>query len=91
MKLWCTVKTNHKIIAQHTSELPDGVFRWDSESLHELIGESCSALDIGRPVILKKHADEIAHHGRTVFKAADFIEPITFDRLEFELIDEKKD
>ena len=87
MKLWCTIKSDHKIIAQHTSELPDGIFRWDAEALHELIGESCSVLDTGRPVVLQKHADEMARHGRTVFKATDFIEHIAFDQMEFELID----
>ena len=89
MKLWCKIKTDQKIVAQHTSDIPDGVFRWNSETLHELIGESCSVLDTGRPIVLEKHASEMARHRRTVFKAADFMEPVSFDQMEFELIDEK--
>ena len=51
-----------------------------------MIGEACHILDLSRPVILRKHLQDIDRFGRAIFKAADFMEPIAFDRLEIEAI-----
>ncbi len=90
MKLWGVLRKKQKIVASRVSEAAKNTNLADEEWLHEAIGEICSALDIARPLILKKHAEDFARFSRVVFRKDDFIEKIGFDQFEIELIDEEK-
>jgi len=89
MKLWGVLKIRQKIVASHVAEVPDAPMP-DEAWLHEAIGEICSVLDIGRPVVLKKHADDFCKFSRVVFRKEDFMEKTHFDLFEIERIDEKR-
>ena len=43
-------------------------------------------LDIERPVIVKKHMNDIYTFGRVVFRPQDFVESVDFDRFVVEVI-----
>lgn len=89
MKIWALQKKNHKIIAQQTQSISfDG--QWTIEAVHDVLKDICHDLDIAHPVILQMHADEMNKFNRTTFKKGDFIEQVTFDTFELELIDEEK-
>lgn len=89
MKLWAKRIKDHKIMEDAVREFafarPSSVEGW-----HPVITELVKPLDLACPVILKKHAAELARFSRTVFRAVDFMEAIDFDQLEIEIFPEKK-
>ena len=89
MKIWAKVLTDHRImnetVREFSSARPSDMEGW-SVLLHEL----CQDLDLCRPVILKKHVNDLKQFSRVVFKPADFIESVDFDEFEIEVLPEKK-
>lgn len=89
MKIWAKVLTDHRImnetVREFSSARPSDMEGW-SVLLHEL----CQDLDLCRPVILRKHVNDLKQFSRVVFKPADFIESVNFDEFEIEVIPEKK-
>ena len=62
----------------------------DMEGWSSLLHELCQDLDLCRPVVLRKHVNDLAQFSRVVFKPADFIESVDFDEFEIEVLSEKK-
>ena len=89
MRIWAKVLTEHKImretVREFSSARPSDMEGW-SALLHDL----CQDLDLCRPVILRKHVNDLARFSRVVFKPADFIETVDFDEFELEILSEKK-
>ena len=85
MRIWATIRKGHRIIGEVTLQT-EYQKREQVEDWGDLIGEACHNLYLYRPVILRKHLQDIDRFGRAIFKAADFMEPIAFDRLEIEAI-----
>ena len=89
MKIWAKVLTDHRImnetVREFSSARPSDMEGW-SVLLHEL----CQDLDLCRPMILRKHVNDLKQFSRVVFKPADFIESVDFDEFEIEIIPEKK-
>lgn len=83
--LWAKVKKHQKIVAQATDEWQQSG-KWDEDSLHEAMSGICHALDVARPVLLKKHKDDANSFSRIVFTKNDFVEPVAFDQLEVEFL-----
>ena len=85
MRIWAKVLQDHKIMRETVREFatarPSDMEGW-SVLLHEL----CQDLDLCRPVILRKHVNDLKQFSRVVFKAADFIESIDFDEFEVRLV-----
>jgi len=50
----------------------------------------CEHFDLTKPIMVKKHYNEIERFNRTIFYADDFIESVNFDTLEVEIIVIKK-
>lgn len=89
MKIWAKVLKNHKIVNEAVREFslarPS-----DAEGWNAVMTELVKPLDLACPVLLKKHVQELARFSRTVFTQADFMENISFDKLEIEIFPEKK-
>ncbi len=62
----------------------------DLEGWGMIIHELCQDLDLCRPLILRKHVNDLKQFSRVVFKPSDFIEPVDFDEFEIEVLSEKK-
>ena len=90
MRIWAKLIKRQKIQSEVVREFslarPSVIDEW-TPVLHEL----CQALDLSRPVMLQKHANELERFSRTVFRASDFMEPIAFDTFEMEILQEKKE
>lgn len=50
----------------------------------------CEHFDLTKPILVKKHFNEIRNFNRTIFYPDDFIESVSFDTFELEIIDLKK-
>ena len=85
MRIWATIRKGHRIIGEVTLQT-EYQKREQEEDWGDLIGEACHTLDLSRPVILRKHLQDIDLYVRARFNAADVMEPIAFDRLEIEAI-----
>ena len=89
MRIWAKVLQDHRIMRETVREFasarPSDMEGWSS-LLHEL----CQDLDLCRPVVLRKHVNDLARFSRVVFKQADFIESVDFDEFEIEVLSEKK-
>lgn len=89
MRIWAKVLKEHRIIRETVREFssarPSDMEGW-SLPIHEL----CQDLDLCRPVLLRKHVNDLTRFSRVVFKPADFIETVDFDELEVEVLSEKK-
>ena len=89
MKIWAAIRTDGKIQQDIVMEFSD-LSQARVEDWGPIIGERCHALDLARPVLLKKHLHDLVHFLHTAFTAADFMEPIAFDKLTVEIFPEKK-
>lgn len=88
MKIWAKLIQHHKIINEAVREFPARPS--DAEGWGPLLTELVKPMDVACPVLLNKHVAELARFSRTVFTRADFIETVSFDKLEVELFPEKK-
>ncbi len=89
MKIWAAIRTDNKIEQDVVLEF-DGLAKAFVEDWNPIIGELCHALDLARPVLLKKHLRDLENFSHTAFAAADFMEPIAFDKLTVEIFPEKE-
>ena len=89
MKLWAIVRLGGKIKkdAVLTADYSPPL---DDTELHEILKSLCYELDLACPVVLSKHLKDMAAFSRTAFLPGDFMEPVDFDRLELEIITEKR-
>ena len=89
MLIWAKVLQDHKIMRETVREF-SSARPSDTEGWSPLLHELCQDLDLCRPVILRKHVNDLKQFSRVVFKPADFIEPVDFDEFEIEVLSEKK-
>ena len=93
MRLWGQIYTDGQRIADKIASID---IRKKSElSQHEdLIMQTLTLLshelDLERPVIVKKHLNDLYTYGQTVFRPQDFVESVTFDRFVVEVIPDEK-
>ena len=86
MKVWTSLHKNHKIVqhATATSADPD-----PSTAFLQCLEQIYKALDVAEPVWVSKHERDISRFHRVVFRPADFLEPVHFDSMEIQIVDEK--
>ena len=89
MRIWAKVLKEHKIMRETVREF-SSARPSDLEGWGMIIHELCQDLDLCRPVVLRKHVNDLARFSRVVFKPADFIESVDFDEFEIEVLSEKK-
>ncbi|MDR0840261.1 MAG: hypothetical protein LBN26_02595 [Christensenellaceae bacterium] len=89
MKVWAMIKTDDHIVRDTLFDVGYAK-RGDVQDWPALVGEACHALDLARPVILRKHLHDISAFSRVVFKPDDFMEQVVFDRFEIEILFDKK-
>ena len=89
MKVWVLLRKKQRIDRESMTEYSVPPV-WTAEEIGEMLTPVCRELDVSRPMILEKHVDEMERIGRVVFRAADFVDSISFDTMEVELVDEKK-
>lgn len=87
MRIWALLRKRQLIMQDVVLELdrPEDEAQW-----HQAIGALCFALHQSRPVILRKHLDQLNNFSRTVFLPADFMEVVDFQKMEIEIFPEKE-
>ena len=89
MKLWAKIFKIHKIVSdvvrEETLARPS-----DFDDIFPILQEFCRELDLACPVLLQNHLSDFNKFGRVVFRKSDFMEDVSFDKFEIEIIIEKK-
>ena len=89
MRIWA--KTTVKQAIQNQTVREFGSLRsFSYEELSSILHELCQELDLARPVLLDKHVREFNRFQRLTFKSADFMDSISFDAFEVEVLKDKK-
>jgi hypothetical protein len=85
VRLWARVIRRHRIDQSLIVPIAD-------DDVMEALREICRRLDLQFPVLLPKHEREFSDFSRTSFLPEHFMESVSFQRLEIELIqpEEKK-
>ena len=82
-RIWAKVLKEGHIIKQTTYEREE---KFTYADFFRYLAEICDALDIPTPVLLKPHIFNYAKFRHVVFRPADFMETVNFDRLVLENI-----
>ena len=88
MRIWATVRIDHQIADETIMEFPQSA--QSVKDWGEIISALCEPLDLARPVILRKHENDLKRFSRVVFKPDDFMEAVNFDKFEIEIFPEEK-
>lgn len=87
MKVWAATRDMDKIIKDVVMEFPAAK---SEDEWNAVLSDICRELDLSRPVMLKKHLNELNAFRHTVFSPADFMESVDFNKFTVQLFPEKK-
>jgi hypothetical protein len=82
-RIWGILRIRERIAADAVAELQEA-------DLDEALDDLCKRLDAPRPVVLKKHRAEFLKFGRTRFSPDDFVEYVSFEGFEVEILRDRK-
>lgn len=89
MRIWAKIICDQRIQNQTVREF-NSLRSFSKEEIEDIVHTLCQELDLSRPVLLNKHFNEFLQFQRITFRAPDFMEPVSFDKFEIELLKEKK-
>lgn len=89
MKVWAATRNENHILTDVVIET-DTIKEGTIEQWNVVIGEACRELDLARPVVLKKHRNELNSFRHTAFAEDDFMESVDFKKFTIEIFPEKK-
>lgn len=86
-RLWGKIRKNNKTVQEIVVSSEDEGMS-NEERLHDCIYKICYELDLQRPMWLPKNQRDFDKYRLVQLTQDNFIEEISFDYLELELIDE---
>ena len=81
IKIWGKVVKDEKIIKQFVVEVEP-----KKCTFFDMLKQLCEGLDIPTPVLLNKHVMDFNKFSMTLFKPADFVEKVYFDKFIIEYL-----
>lgn len=87
MRIWAATRNMDRIIKETVADFPPA---HSEDEWNAVLGDICRELDLSRPVLLKKHLNELNTFRHTTFLPCDFMESVDFDKLTLQLFPEKK-
>ena len=86
-RLWGKIVKDHHILDDMTVENGNYALS-DEELVRDAIDRMCVRFDLSHPIWLAKNRKEFAARHRTRFAADSFLDPISFDYLEIQMLDD---
>lgn len=86
-RLWGKIIEDNELREDHVFELESNIE--SKEKLKQGLEALCYHFDIGRPMWLSDNYKEFGQLGKTSFYEHHFVESISFDRFEIEIIEDK--
>lgn len=87
MKLWAATRDLNKILSETVMEFPPA---HSEEEWTAIVGELCRELDLSRPILMKKHLNELNTFRHTTFLPMDFMDGVDFAKFTVQIFPEKK-
>lgn len=81
LKIWAKTYIGDKIIKSKVVE-----FDTTRMPFYDMVKEVCQQMDVATPVVLNAHYDDMVHFRMCIFKQADFVDAINFERLQLEMM-----
>lgn len=81
IRIWAKIYKNNRIVKDTIYESIDNFHK---ETFYVHVQELCHKLDIPTPLILNYHISSYIEFNRCIFKPADFVEQVHFDKLVLE-------
>ena len=81
-KIW---KHAHLLKAETVEDVTDDT---RTHKIFHSLEEACLRFDLGKPIWLDANISEFQRHAKTRFSGDNFVEEITFDYLEMQVIEE---
>ncbi|MCC8151896.1 MAG: hypothetical protein LIO96_10705 [Lachnospiraceae bacterium] len=86
MRLWAKEWKNNRMLRDMT--VSDDSADTRTHKIFHALDEICYAFDLGKPIWLDANIEEFRRHAKTRFYQDSFIENISFDYLEIQVIEE---
>lgn len=80
MRIWAATRDMDKIIKEVVMDFPAA---HSEDEWNAVLGDICHELDLSRPVLLKKHLNELNTFRHTAFLPSDFMEGVDFPSSRF--------
>lgn len=80
MRIWAATRDMDKIIKEVVMDFPA---THSEDEWNAVLGDICHELDLSRPVLLKKHLNELNTFRHTAFLPSDFMEGVDFPSSRF--------
>ncbi|MBQ7466633.1 MAG: hypothetical protein IJS74_01015 [Clostridia bacterium] len=78
IRIWAKCYKGNKII---NSFIYESIDRFSADTFYLHVQEICHKMDIPTPLVLRYHTENYVEFNRTVFKPADFVESVSFDKF----------
>jgi hypothetical protein len=88
-RIWGKIMKRNKFIEDSVFEIDDNNISID-DKIQAGLENLCQFFDLEKPIWLDKNTIELARFSKTAFRQDQFMEAISFDYLELELIDDGK-
>lgn len=85
-RLWAKIFENNHMLQDACIEDDSSDTR--THKVFRALEEACYQFDLGKPIWLDKNISEFKRMSKTRFNRDNFIEPISFDFLEIQIIEE---
>lgn len=85
-RLWAKIFENNHMLKDACIE--DGSTDTRTHKIFRALEEVCYRFDLSKPIWLDKNITEFKRMSKTRFNSDNFIEPISFDFLEIQIIEE---
>ncbi len=86
MKIWLKLVKGGRLLSDLTVE--DVSEETRTHKIFHALEQACYEFDLGKPLWLDANIEEFQHRAKTRFTQDCFIEPIAFDYLELQIIEE---
>ncbi len=87
MRIWCKLFKDSRMMQDVVMENNDASMSRTAK-VYDCLERACYEFDLEKPIWLDKNKQEFIRHSRTRFYQDNFIEQISFDYLDFQVIEE---
>lgn len=87
-RIWGKIMKDNRLIKDTVISIDDYTMS-RTQKVYKALEDMCLEFDLACPVWLKSNQEDFIIHARTRFTYDNFIEPVNFDYLDFQVIEEE--
>ncbi|MDE6759885.1 MAG: hypothetical protein K2J90_04290 [Lachnospiraceae bacterium] len=87
MRIWGKIMKDNRLVKDTVISIDDDTMS-RTKKVYGALDEMCYEFDLSKPIWLEVNKEDFIRHARTKFTKDSFIEEISFDYLDFQVIEE---